>query len=67
MFIESQAMIGTMCELMSRGIPSLSVHDSLIVLASDREIAEQTLSKHYRKETGTVPVLKVNGVSSRYF
>jgi hypothetical protein len=60
MFIESQAMIGAMGELMSLGIPSLSVHDSLIVPAAKQEIAEQTLSKHYLKETGTVPVLKVN-------
>jgi hypothetical protein len=60
MFIESQAMIGAMSELMSLGIPSLSVHDSLIVPASKQEIAAQTLSKHYLKETGTVPVLKVN-------
>jgi len=60
MFIESQAMIGAMSELMSLGIPSLSVHDSLIVPASKQEVAEQTLSKHYLKETGTVPVLKIN-------
>ncbi|MGB8629889.1 MAG: hypothetical protein WCD69_10920 [Xanthobacteraceae bacterium] len=60
MFIESQAMIGAMCELMSLGIPSLSVHDSLIVPASKQEIAEQTLSKRYLKETGTVPVLKIS-------
>jgi hypothetical protein len=60
MFTESQAMIGAISELMSLSIPSLSVHDSLIVPASKHEIAEQTLSKHYLKETGTVPVLKVN-------
>jgi hypothetical protein len=60
MFIESQAMIGAMRELMSLGIPSLSVHDSLIVPASKQEVAERTLSMHYLKETGTVPVLKVN-------
>jgi hypothetical protein len=60
MFIESQAMIGAMSELMSLGIPSLSVHDSLIVPASKQEIAEQTLSKHYLKETGAAPVLKIN-------
>jgi hypothetical protein len=60
MFIESQAMIGAMCELMALGIPSLSVHDSLIVPASKQEVAEQTLSRHYLKETGTAPVLKIS-------
>jgi hypothetical protein len=60
MFIESQAMIGAVSELMSLGIPSLSVHDSLIVPVSKQEIAEQTLSQHYLKEAGVVPVLKVN-------
>jgi hypothetical protein len=60
MFIESQAMIGAMCELMSLGIPTLSVHDSLLVPASKQEVAEQTLSKHYLKETGTAPVLKIS-------
>ena len=40
MFVESQAMIGAMQELMDQGIPSLSVHDSLIVPVSKRQIAE---------------------------
>jgi hypothetical protein len=60
MFTESQAMIGAISELMSLSIPSLSVHDSLIVPVAKQEIAEQTLSKHYLKATGTVPGLKVN-------
>jgi hypothetical protein len=60
MFIESQAILGAMCELMSLGIPSLSVHDSFIVPSSKQEVAEQTLSKHYLKETGTAPVLKIS-------
>jgi hypothetical protein len=67
MFIESQAMIGAMSELMSLGIPSLSVHDSLIVPASKREVAEQTLSKHYQRETGTSPVLKITVGRGMYF
>ena len=53
-------MIGAMSKLMSRGIPSLSVHDSLIVPASEQKVAEETLSEHYLKETGTVPVLKIS-------
>jgi hypothetical protein len=60
MFIESQAMLGAMSELMSVGIPSLSVHDSLIVPVFKREIAERVLNEHYLKEAGAVPVLRVN-------
>ena len=60
MFIESQAMLGAMRELMGRGIPSLTVHDSLIVAVYKREIAEEALSRHYRKETGADPVLRTH-------
>ena len=60
MFIESQAMIGAMRELMEQGIPSLSVHDSLIVPVSKRKIAEDALSRHYLRETGADPVLTVH-------
>lgn len=60
MFIESQAMLGAMRELMDRGIPSLTVHDSLIVPVHKREIAEGVLRRHYLTQTGADPVLKVN-------
>jgi hypothetical protein len=49
MFIESQAMIGAMCELMTLGIPSLSVHDQLdrsgLQARSRRTNTEQALPK----------------------
>jgi hypothetical protein len=60
MFIESKAMLGAMVQLMNEGIPSLTVHDSLIVPVSKEEIAEQVLREHYLKETGVVPALRVN-------
>jgi hypothetical protein len=61
MFIESQAMILAMRDLMwNGGIPSLTVHDSLIVPVSKREVAEQMLSVHYRDQTGVSPVLRVH-------
>jgi hypothetical protein len=60
MFIESEAMLGAMVQLMNKRIPSLSVHDSLIVPVSKQEIAEQVLREHYLKETGAVPVLRVS-------
>jgi hypothetical protein len=60
MFIESQAMVGAMDQLRLGGIPSLTVHDSLIVPVSKREIAERALREHYLKETTAIPVLKVS-------
>ncbi len=60
MFIESQAMLGAMQELMDQGVPSLSVHDSLVVAVSKRQIAEEALSRHYLREAGANPVLTVH-------
>jgi hypothetical protein len=74
MFIESEAMLGAMSELMSSGIPSLTVHDSLIVPLTKREIAQQALSENYLKQTGIVPVLRLKppselavGLPSKHF
>jgi hypothetical protein len=58
MYVESEAMISTMTELMSKhSVPSLSVHDSLIVPASKRAVAEEALSAQYRWATGATPKL----------
>ena len=57
MYIESQAVLGAMIELMGQGTPSLSVHDSLIVPVYERSIAANVLSEQYRKATGVLPVL----------
>lgn len=65
MFHESEAMLGTMLELMdSHGIPSLTVHDSLIVRESDVEQAQEALRRHYKKVCGIEPflVVKSNGL-----
>ena len=59
MFIESQAMIGAMIELTDMGVPSLSVHDSLIVSFKDSETAQEVLRQHYLKKVGALPALKV--------
>ena len=60
MFHESEAMLGAMLELMdSDGIPSLTVHDSLIVRESDVEQAQETLRRSYRKACGIEPFLVV--------
>lgn len=64
MFLESQAMLGAMLELMDdHGVPSLSVHDSIIVRARDEEIARGVLSKHYEGVCGLKPFLAVSRAS----
>ena len=60
MFIESEIIIGTMLELMSDyNIPSLPVHDCIIVRKSDQELAMRILSEQFRIKTGLIPKLKV--------
>ena len=59
MYIESQAMFETMLELMSEEIPSLAVHDSIIVPLRGRQKAIKFLTKHYRAFTKATPVLKI--------
>ena len=60
MFIESEVIIGTMLELMSKyGIPSLPVHDCIIVRKSDQELGMRVLSEQFKKIVGIEPRLKV--------
>ena len=60
MYLESKAMIQAMLDLMRSGIPSLSVHDSLIVPASCADLATNTLSEHYRDVCGVTPTITVH-------
>ncbi|GEO15992.1 hypothetical protein [Microvirga aerophila] len=61
MFVESQAMIDTMMELMDQHqAPSYSVHDSLIVRQRDLEIAEACLTRNYEAACGIKPALKIS-------
>src|SRR5262249_37113024 len=61
MYLESKAVLGTMVELMSvHDVPSLSVHDSLIVPRSRRGLAELLLSRNYYEVTGVRPILEVH-------
>jgi hypothetical protein len=57
MYLESQAMFATMLELMAEQIPSLAVHDSIIVPHWGRQKAIKVLTKHYRAFTEAIPVL----------
>jgi hypothetical protein len=58
MYIESEAIIGAMLALMrDHQVPSLPVHDSLIVPSSKFFVAKGALVDHFRKQTGVVPRL----------
>jgi hypothetical protein len=58
MYIESEVIIGAMLELMhDYQVPSLPVHDSLIVPSSKFIVAKGALVDHFRKQTGVVPRL----------
>jgi hypothetical protein len=60
MWLESSVMIGTMWDLKEEhAVPSLSVHDSLIVPASKTDIASQTLARRFHGVTRVQPILKV--------
>ena len=61
MNLESSVMIGTMLDLKNEyAVPSLSVHDSLIVPASKAEIAAKTLAQRFHGVTHVQPLLKTN-------
>jgi hypothetical protein len=58
MYIESEVVIGAMLTLMrDHQVPSLPVHDSLIVPISGFRVAKEALIHHFRKQTGVVPRL----------
>jgi hypothetical protein len=61
MFAESQVIVGTMVALMKmRAIPSLAVHDSLIVPQEDADLTCQVLKSSYSYHLRAVPLIKVN-------
>jgi hypothetical protein len=58
MFMESEAIIGAMLTLMrDHQVPSLPVHDSLIVPASKFHVAKGALVHHFRMQTKVIPRL----------
>jgi hypothetical protein len=61
MFEESMIMLQTMLRLMRENkVPSLAVHDSLIVQSSKAELAAQQLTKWFEVRTHTKPRLIIN-------
>jgi hypothetical protein len=58
MFLESEAIVGTMLELMrDHRVPALSVHDSLIVPVMWLDLVEGVLKRRYKAVCGVEPYL----------
>ena len=56
MYVESRAVVATVVELMSRKVPSLAVHDSIIVPIGEHSLASQALRHFYETYTKAEPV-----------
>jgi hypothetical protein len=57
---ESEIIVSTMLRLArEHGVPSLPVHDSLIVPMSEADISKRLLEEEFVKNTGVRPTLKV--------
>lgn len=61
MFLESEAIIKAMLDLMSKGTPSLTVHDSLIVPFESAELGKTILIDQYRRVCGAIPQITIKG------
>jgi hypothetical protein len=57
MFVESEALLRTMLALKDEGVPSLSVHDSLIVQQPHERLARSSLESNYAAMTSAVPYI----------
>jgi hypothetical protein len=62
MWLESEAVVPTVIMLMRSGVPSLPVHDSLIVPASAEAMAKDILSNNYNHICGVTPALVVHAL-----
>ena len=60
MFAESEAIIGAMLVLVEKRIPSLPVHDSLIVPAHAEGLAVDALKRTFKEVVGVEPLVEVN-------
>ena len=60
MYLESQIIVSAMLRLArEHDIPSLPVHDSLIIPSSQVELSQQILKERFQSYTGVVPTLKI--------
>jgi hypothetical protein len=60
MWLESEAVVSTVMLLMRSGVPSLPVHDSLIIPVSAEAMAKDILSNNYGHVCGVTPALVVH-------
>ena len=60
MYIESRAMFRTMIDLTRENIPSLAVHDSIIVQYRHWHRATRVLTERYQELANATPVLITN-------
>ena len=66
MFRESKAMVETMLDLKrNHDVPSLAVHDSLLVQASKTELAIQVLKARFKDVTGKEAQVVLSSVNHR--
>jgi hypothetical protein len=56
MYVESRAVFNTMLELMRRKVPSLAVHDSIIVPIHQHFLVSQALRHFYETYSKAKPV-----------
>ena len=59
MYLESEAMLYAVRTLVGHGVPSFSMHDSLIVPASKQDLAVEWLRKGYARMALTEPITLV--------
>jgi hypothetical protein len=59
MFVESEAIIATMLDLIEAGVPSLPVHDSILVPATRETLAMEVLTRRFEQKAGITPTLEV--------
>lgn len=58
-FVESEIILRSMLRLMDIGVPSLSVHDALLVRASDVGDTQALLKEEFFNRVGVAPILTV--------
>ena len=64
-YLEAEAVIGTMLILMrTHGVPSLSMHDGIIVPRSKADLAKGILAKEFKRVVGVEPMLTVEPEAS---
>jgi hypothetical protein len=64
MYLESEALVRTMLALKDEGVPSLSVHDSLIVQKSRERLARSLLESNYRATASATPHITSDPLSA---